>query len=439
MANITLRSVKGSALTFQEADDNFENLNTAKIESVADDTAPSLGGNLDIGQFAIASSEGVIQLEGGPIVAGSFEFDVGVDISAITSPATSIGLFLGHNLLDEQDPGSSIEFFQDSVNILVNDNDVLEFQSDEILTSIPLSLGGALRTNAGVDLELEPAAGRIIKLKSNTQLEGDFDLNTQKIFNSQGTVNLDGIVSLGSIDIGGPRASILTTDATANVLALGLNVDLTAEPRNPLLIMTDNDFQFDINDDVPLEINSDDIIVTVPIRSEDDFDLNLTAGQNGIIDLNGPVTINGNTTFNNPINSTTGIVTVDANLQSNNLFGPNDSDFSIVAPVSDPGLTGLPTQPGEILLSSGKRVSITDSPFQVSLFTTTQRDSITEEVGDIIFNNTTDQFQGRTNQGWQDLRGVQSDDVFAIVKLTQAQYDAIQNPVTTTLYLIEEE
>ena len=33
MANITLRQVKGSALTFQEADDNFSNLNDAKVES----------------------------------------------------------------------------------------------------------------------------------------------------------------------------------------------------------------------------------------------------------------------------------------------------------------------------------------------------------------------------------------------------------------------
>jgi len=33
VATITLRQVKGSALTFQEADDNFDNLNTAKVES----------------------------------------------------------------------------------------------------------------------------------------------------------------------------------------------------------------------------------------------------------------------------------------------------------------------------------------------------------------------------------------------------------------------
>jgi hypothetical protein len=47
VANITLRSVKGSALTFQEADNNFDNLNTAKLEladlSVTQNTASGAG------------------------------------------------------------------------------------------------------------------------------------------------------------------------------------------------------------------------------------------------------------------------------------------------------------------------------------------------------------------------------------------------------------
>ena len=47
MANIVLRSVKGSALTFQEADNNFDNLNTAKLEladlSVTQNTASGAG------------------------------------------------------------------------------------------------------------------------------------------------------------------------------------------------------------------------------------------------------------------------------------------------------------------------------------------------------------------------------------------------------------
>ena len=47
MATIVTRIGKGSALTFQEGDDNFTNLNNDKIEAVVDDTTPQLGGNLD--------------------------------------------------------------------------------------------------------------------------------------------------------------------------------------------------------------------------------------------------------------------------------------------------------------------------------------------------------------------------------------------------------
>ena len=47
MATIVTRAGKGSALTWQEGDDNFTNLNTAKIENVVEDTTPQLGGELD--------------------------------------------------------------------------------------------------------------------------------------------------------------------------------------------------------------------------------------------------------------------------------------------------------------------------------------------------------------------------------------------------------
>lgn len=44
MATLTLRAVKGSALTYDEVDDNFTNLNTAKLES-GDVAAVALSGD----------------------------------------------------------------------------------------------------------------------------------------------------------------------------------------------------------------------------------------------------------------------------------------------------------------------------------------------------------------------------------------------------------
>ena len=47
MATIVTRAGKGSALTHSEADANFTNLNTDKLENVSEDTTPTLGGELD--------------------------------------------------------------------------------------------------------------------------------------------------------------------------------------------------------------------------------------------------------------------------------------------------------------------------------------------------------------------------------------------------------
>ena len=47
MATIVTRAGKGSALTHNEGDQNFINLNSDKLENVSEDTTPTLGGELD--------------------------------------------------------------------------------------------------------------------------------------------------------------------------------------------------------------------------------------------------------------------------------------------------------------------------------------------------------------------------------------------------------
>ena len=55
MSTIVLRSVKGSALSFTEMDNNFSNINTDKLEAIVTDTTPQLGGNLDVNGNSIVS------------------------------------------------------------------------------------------------------------------------------------------------------------------------------------------------------------------------------------------------------------------------------------------------------------------------------------------------------------------------------------------------
>ena len=61
MTTIVTRAGKGSALTWTEGDNNFTNLNTAKLENVVEDTTPQLGGNLDVnGQSIVSTANGNI-------------------------------------------------------------------------------------------------------------------------------------------------------------------------------------------------------------------------------------------------------------------------------------------------------------------------------------------------------------------------------------------
>jgi len=63
MSSLTLRLVKGSALTYAEADANFTNLNTDKLQNVVEDTTPQLGGSLDVnGNSIVSTSNGNITL-----------------------------------------------------------------------------------------------------------------------------------------------------------------------------------------------------------------------------------------------------------------------------------------------------------------------------------------------------------------------------------------
>lgn len=57
MATIVTRIGKGSKLTFEEGDANFVNLNNDKLESISEDTQPTLGGDLDVNNFAIVSTD----------------------------------------------------------------------------------------------------------------------------------------------------------------------------------------------------------------------------------------------------------------------------------------------------------------------------------------------------------------------------------------------
>jgi hypothetical protein len=66
---------------------------------------------------------------------------------------------------------------------------------------------------------------------------------------------------------------------------------------------------------------------------------------------------------------------------------------------------GIPTieSPTNIHLSAGNSVVVTTSTFRVASFTTTQIGNLSGVNGDIVYNSTTNKFQGFANGSWTNL------------------------------------
>jgi|13_taG_2_1085334.scaffolds.fasta_scaffold01968_3 hypothetical protein len=96
----------------------------------------------------------------------------------------------------------------------------------------------------------------------------------------------------------------------------------------------------------------------------------------------------------------------DLDLNSNNITGTGDINISGTITSTAAGTPTL-TSSTDINLQAGTgaadRVEVIQSPFKVASFTTAQRDTKTSENGDVIYNTTTNKFQGYANSAWVDL------------------------------------
>ena len=150
MATIVTRTGKGSALTFAEGDANFTNLNNDKLESVIEDTAPQLGGDLDVNDNKIVSTNGsdVRILSDNKLYLQGQQWPYNPP-TTINGTVTTVDTVRDPNVLELSNIGS------------IASGDTITFTGSDVTTA-GLVVGTEYQVNAvvnGNEVELAPAGG----------------------------------------------------------------------------------------------------------------------------------------------------------------------------------------------------------------------------------------------------------------------------------------
>jgi len=93
---------------------------------------------------------------------------------------------------------------------------------------------------------------------------------------------------------------------------------------------------------------------------------------------------------------------VENDLTVNNLLSVNNLNVTGTIETTGAGTPELYSD-DVILLTASTRVEVTQTPFKMASFTTAERDNLTPENGDTIYNTSTNKFQGYAGGSWVDL------------------------------------
>lgn len=141
--------------------------------------------------------------------------------------------------------------------------------------------------------------------------------------------------------------------------------------------------------------------------------LNSTTSANTVVQRNASGSFSANVVTASLVGNVTGtlngnIVATGATVQLSVNGSTSVATFTS-AGVNASGFTsngaGTPTisSATNLVLSAANRVSVSNAPFRIATFTTTQRNALAASNGDMIYNSTDNRFQGYQNGTWVNL------------------------------------
>ena len=227
------------------------------------------------------------------------------------------------------------------------------------------------------------------------------DDSTQRLINNGNTVKF---VGAGGVTTSSDADGTITITGSQPIPTPPFEFFTAADDSTQRLISNGNTVKFIGAGGVTTSSNADGDItitgggstgnitfVTTTIDSSDSSAIIFTPA----VIFNSDITVQNELFVDNNI-AVTKNITVSGNLTTSNLI--------VSGEISSQG-SGVPeiVSDNEILLEAGTRVEIVSSPIKLASFSSAARDLLTASNGDMIYNTTTNKFQGRASGAWVDL------------------------------------
>ena len=357
------------------------------ITDVESDTTPTLGGDLSLGGYEI-NGAGDIDITGtisssGAVTAPSFVGDLTGSVFAddstliidgvngsistnIINPSTNV-LTIGNNDAAATENQLKIPAIDERGLINIVRTSASDLTGLDTLAYGTIAFG---RDDANGPLSTGIILGRENALYFGVATDGDFSTADKFFVFESGKLGIKNTAPTVELDVVGDAA------ISGSLTAASIVSDLTGSV---------------FADDSSLIINGQTGDISTNILVAGAIQL---SGSNIDTDDSSAITIVPGVTFNSDVD-------VENNMTVRNTLTVDTLEVTNFQTVGS-GTLELESDTN-LLLTAGTRVEITSSPLKMASFTTTERNALTPENGDIIYNTTDNKFQGYENGAWANL------------------------------------